>query len=61
MNDDPTLQEKLIDALTPGFQAEFDPAEAETAGAFVEDAMSESDALASAEDTAEENEQTDIE
>jgi hypothetical protein len=36
--------------LTPGFQAEFDPAEAEAAGAFVEDALSESDALASAHD-----------
>jgi hypothetical protein len=41
---------KLADALTPGFQAEFDPAEAEAAGAFVEDALSESDALASAHD-----------
>lgn len=44
--------EKLQDALTPGYQAEFDPAEAEAAGAFQEDALSEADALASTHDTA---------
>lgn len=41
---------KLIDAMTPGFQAEFDPAEAEAAGAFREDALSEADALTSTHD-----------
>ena len=38
------LCEKLTDAHTPGCQAEFDPEEAERAGAFVEDALSEEDA-----------------
>lgn len=37
--------EKLDDATTLGYLAEFDPAEAERAGAFVEDALSEADAL----------------
>ena len=41
------LREKLFDALTPGYQAEFDPDEAEQAGAFVEDALSEQDATES--------------
>jgi hypothetical protein len=41
------LQEKLIDAMTPGYQVEFDPDEAEEIGAFVEDALSEVDALES--------------
>ena len=41
------LREKLIDALTPGYQVEFDPDEAEQAGAFVEDALSEQDAAES--------------
>ena len=41
------LREKLLDAQTPGYQAEFDPEEAERAGAFVEDALSEDDAVAS--------------
>lgn len=45
------VAEKLQDSLTPGYQAEFDPAEAETAGAFQEDALSEADALASSHDT----------
>jgi hypothetical protein len=44
------LREKLIDALTPGYQAEFDPDEAEQAGAFVEDALSEEDAAESSID-----------
>ena len=39
--------EKLDDALTPGFSAEFDPEEAESAGAFSEDALSEEDAIES--------------
>ncbi|MCW5721700.1 MAG: hypothetical protein KIS86_11210, partial [Devosia sp.] len=38
------LAQKLIDAQTPGFQAEFDPAEAELLGAFKEDALSEIEA-----------------
>jgi hypothetical protein len=46
--DVPTLDElvtrKLADAETPGAVVEFDPEEAERAGAFVEDAMSEADA-----------------
>jgi hypothetical protein len=41
------LREKLLDAMTPGYQAEFDPDEAEQAGAFVEDALSEQDATES--------------
>lgn len=41
------LREKLIDAITPGYQVEFDPDEAETAGAFVEDALTEQDAAES--------------
>ncbi|GAB2881020.1 hypothetical protein GCM10027277_57630 [Pseudoduganella ginsengisoli] len=44
------LVEKLADAMTPGFVAECDPIEAERAGAFAEDAMSEADALASSID-----------
>lgn len=38
------LREKLTDILTPGYAAEFDPDEAEQAGAFQEDALSEQDA-----------------
>ena len=41
------LAEKLADAMVPGAIVEFDPEEAERAGAFVEDALSESDALES--------------
>jgi hypothetical protein len=44
------LREKLIDAETPGFQAEVDPDEAEKLGAFAEDALSEADALDSTGD-----------
>lgn len=44
------VREKLADAELPGFKAEFDPAEAEAAGAFREDALSEGDALESAHD-----------
>ena len=47
---DQVLNEKLRDALTPGFVAEFDPDEAQRAGAFVEDALSERDAADSAPD-----------
>ena len=39
------VSEKLSDAETPGFVAEFDPDEAERAGAFTEDALSEADAF----------------
>lgn len=39
------IQEKLLDAEISGFQAEFDPLEAERLGAFKEDALSEEDAL----------------
>lgn len=41
------IAEKLDDALTPGYQVEFDPGEAEEAGAFREDALSEEDAAES--------------
>lgn len=47
-----TVSEKLNDALTPSYQAEFDPQEAESAGAFFEDALSEDDALVSTHDSA---------
>ena len=41
---------KFLDAQTPGFEAEFTLDEAEEAGAFVEDALSEADAKESAEE-----------
>jgi hypothetical protein len=44
------LAEKLTDALTPGVVVEFDPEEAERAGAFFEDALSEQDAAESTVD-----------
>ena len=44
------LAEKLNDAMTPGFEVEFDPDEAERAGAFQEDALTEADALDSCMD-----------
>ncbi|WPX45297.1 MULTISPECIES: conjugal transfer protein TraD [unclassified Undibacterium] len=47
------LREKLVDALTQGYQVAFDPDEAERAGAFVEDALTELDAAESCEDLAE--------
>ena len=46
------LREKLADAATPGYQAEFDPDEADRAGAFAESALSEADALVSTDDLA---------
>ncbi len=46
------IHEKLLDAEIPGFQAEFDPLEAERLGAFKEDALSEQDALDSTIDHA---------
>lgn len=47
---DAALQAKLADASTPGYQVELDPNEAEAAGAFAEDALSERDAMDSAID-----------
>ena len=47
------VDEKLSDMDTPGFEVEFDPEEAEYAGAFLEDALSEEDAKESATDLAE--------
>ena len=44
------IAQKLIDAQTPGFQAEFDPDEAELLGAFKEDALNEFEALDSSID-----------
>lgn len=44
------LLEKLADASTPGYQVEFDPEEAARAGAFIEDALSEEDAMESSVD-----------
>ncbi len=44
------ITDKLLDAEIPGFQAEFDPLEAERLGAFKEDALSEQDALDSSID-----------
>lgn len=44
------VHSKLTDAMTPGFIAELDPAEAEAAGAFEEHALSEADALESTAD-----------
>ena len=46
------IHAKLRDAQTPGFEAEFDPDEAERAGAFAEDALSEADARAGTDDMA---------
>lgn len=44
------LNEKLRDEQIPGFEVEFDPEEAEKAGAFEEDALTEADALESSTD-----------
>lgn len=41
------VNEKLNDAQTPGANVEFDPEEADLAGAFEEDSISEQDALES--------------
>jgi hypothetical protein len=41
------LRDKLTDLLVPGYSVEFDPDEAEQAGAFQEDALSEQDAAES--------------
>jgi hypothetical protein len=50
------LEEKLADARTPGYAAECSPLEAERAGAFREDALSEADAMDSALDAGAVNE-----
>ncbi|MBD8829008.1 hypothetical protein [Pseudomonas sp. CFBP 13602] len=52
MNDDQleALNEKLADAMVPGFEVEFDPDEAEQAGSFQEDALSVQDATDSSGD-----------
>lgn len=42
--------EKMGDAQSPSFEVEFTPEEAELAGAFREDALSEADASESATD-----------
>ncbi len=39
------LREKLADMETPGYVVECDPEEAELVGAFIEDALSEGDAM----------------
>jgi hypothetical protein len=51
--DPEVLKLKLIDAMTPGFEVEFDPHEADAAGAFREDALSEEDAADSCTDSSE--------
>ena len=52
MNNDQleTLNEKLADVMTPGFEAEFDPDEADKAGCFNEDAIGDRDAAESSND-----------
>lgn len=47
------LREKMEDFMIPGFQVELDPDEAEAIGAFVEDALSEEDAIESSIDMVE--------
>jgi hypothetical protein len=47
------LRTKLADAMSPGFAAELDPHEADAAGAFVERALDEADAVESSSDTLE--------
>lgn len=47
---DEVLNQKLRDAMIPGFVVEFDPDEAERAGAFVEDALTADEALEGALD-----------
>ena len=44
------LRDKLTDILIPGYAAEFDPDEAEQAGAFEEDALGQQDAAESSLD-----------
>lgn len=49
------LRDKLSDILTPGYAAEFDPDEAEQAGAFAEGALSLEDAADSCLDLDDDN------
>ncbi|WP_158266167.1 hypothetical protein [Pseudomonas sp. R9.37] len=44
------LDEKLADVMVPGFEAEFDPNEADHAGSFREDALCIDDAADSSSD-----------
>ena len=46
------LAAKIDSALTPGVAVDFTPEQAETAGAFVEDALSADDALNASDDIA---------
>ena len=46
------LAAKIDSALTPGVSVDFTPEQAETAGAFVEDALSADDALNASDDIA---------
>ena len=48
--DPDVLAAKLADAHLPGFRVPFSPAEAAAAGAFIEDALSEEDAIDSADE-----------
>lgn len=41
------FEEKMRDALTPGVEVECSPEEAQKAGAFIEDALTEDDAIQS--------------
>lgn len=50
--DESVVTGKLSDANTPTFQVEFDPEEAELAGAFSEDALNEEAAMESGIDLA---------
>lgn len=45
--DPDVLKSKLTDAMTPGLVVEFDPDEAEAAGAFADEALDEADAVES--------------
>jgi len=49
------VRQKFIELNTPGAIVEFDPEEAEYAGAFIEDALSEEDALAAMYDPRNDN------
>lgn len=44
------IAEKMRDAMVPGFEATFDPEQAQYAGAFEEDALTAADATASIND-----------
>lgn len=50
INESQALLEKLFDVLTPGLQVEFDPEEAAKVGAFIEDSLSEEEAMESSID-----------